>query len=103
LNKQGRRSGSGNPFAQEAVRSIRRHHDIPTCPRRPARDPREGPFTAEEAAAQLGVAMSSVHRWLRDGVLVGKRQCWGIDLSSADCSPQAELFDQMSKRPIKEA
>jgi hypothetical protein len=34
---------------------------------------------------------------------VGKRQCWKIDLSSADRGPQVELFDQMSKRPIKEA
>ncbi len=71
LNKQGRRSGSGRPFTQEAVRCIRRDHDIPKCPRRPARDPHEGPFTADEAAAQLGVATSTIHRWLGEGILAG--------------------------------
>jgi excisionase family DNA binding protein len=77
LNKQGRRSGSGTPFTQESVRCIRRDHDVPKCPRRPARDPREGPFTADEAAAQLGVAMSTIHRWLNDGVLVGTQATIG--------------------------
>jgi excisionase family DNA binding protein len=77
LNKQGRRSGSGRPFTQESVRCIRREHDIPKCPRRPVRDPREGPFTADEAAAQLGVAMSTIHRWLNDGVLVGTQATAG--------------------------
>jgi len=77
LNKQGRRGGSGNPFTQEAVRCIRRHYDIPRCEQRPARDPHEGPFTADEAANELGVAMSTVHRWLRDGVLVGTQATAG--------------------------
>lgn len=77
LNKQRRRGGSGNPFTQEAVRCIRRDHDIPKCPRSPSRDPHEGPFTADEAVAQLGVAMSTVHRWLRDGVLAGTQATTG--------------------------
>lgn len=77
LNKQGRRSGSGKPFTQEAVRCIRRSHDIPKCPRRPASDPRDGPFTADEAARELGVAMNTVHRWLRDGVLAGTQATVG--------------------------
>jgi hypothetical protein len=166
LNKQGRRSGSGRPFTQEAVRCVRRNHDIAKCSRPQPRDPREGPFTAEEAAAQLGVAMNTVHRWLRDGVLVGrqatagapwrivlteevrrrlssgdaptgwvtlgvaarrlglsksrvaymvntaklpamrtkvgKRPCWIIDVSSADCGPQATLFDHMDSETGEE-
>ncbi len=55
LNKQGRRGGSGKPFTQEAVRCIRRRNDIPKCPPRPATDPREGPFTADEAARDGGL------------------------------------------------
>jgi excisionase family DNA binding protein len=77
LNKQGRRGGSGRTFTQEAVRCIRRDHDIPKCSRPMSRDAREGPFTADEAAAQLGVNMSTVHRWLRDGVLAGTQATLG--------------------------
>jgi excisionase family DNA binding protein len=73
LNKQGRRGGSGKPFTQEAVRCIRRRNDIPRCEAPIPRDPRQGPFTADEAAAELGVSMHTVHRWLRDGVLPGKQ------------------------------
>jgi DNA invertase Pin-like site-specific DNA recombinase/uncharacterized protein YndB with AHSA1/START domain len=77
LNKQKRRSALGRSFTQEAVRCIRRAHDIPKCPPKVARDPREGPFTADEAAAELGVSMSTVHRWLREGVLAGAQATLG--------------------------
>jgi len=167
LNKQGRRGASGRPFTREAVRSIRRAHEIPRPAPRPARDPHDGPFTADEAAAELGVSMSTVHRWLQEGVLagsqatvgapwrivlsedvrrrlsngdapdgwvglgeaarrlglskphviylvktgklkamrtkVGKRQCWRIDVSSADCGVQADLFDQTKNDQVEEA
>ena len=73
LNKQGRRSGLGNPFTQQSVTSLRGKHRIPKCPRAIAKDPVEGPFTADEAARELGVTMSTVHRWLREGVLAGKQ------------------------------
>lgn len=53
LNKQGRRSGPGNAFTKANVGHLRRQHKIPALKRRPARDPQEGPFTADEAAAQL--------------------------------------------------
>jgi DNA invertase Pin-like site-specific DNA recombinase len=167
LNKQGRRGASGNPFTKEAVRCIRRNHEIPRCTATSARDPREGPFTADQAAGELKVSMSTLHRWLRDGVLagrqattgapwqilltedvrrrltggdaprewvgltvaaqrlglakshvaylvktgklnavratVGKRQCWKIDLSSAACGLQPELFDHLTNNKIEEA
>jgi excisionase family DNA binding protein len=71
LNKQGRRTGFGNPFTQLKVHSLRGHHKIPQCPIQQPQDPNEGPFTADEAAAELGVVMSTIHRWLRQGVLAG--------------------------------
>jgi excisionase family DNA binding protein len=71
LNKQGRRTGFGNPFTQLKVHSLRGHHQIPQCPIQRPQDPNEGPFTADEAAAELGVVMSTIHRWLRQGVLAG--------------------------------
>jgi len=73
LNRQGRRSGLGKPFTQQSVMSLRGNYRIPKCPMRQAKDPVEGPFTADEAARELGVTMSTVHRWLREGVLAGEQ------------------------------
>ena len=73
LNKQGRRSGARKPFTKLVVGKLRRKHAIPAAPKPPARDPREGPFTADEAAAELEVTSSTIHRWLRDGVLPGRQ------------------------------
>jgi DNA invertase Pin-like site-specific DNA recombinase len=73
LNKQGRRSGLDNPFTQQSVASLRGHYGIAKCPQKLPTDPGEGPFTADEAARELGVTMSTVHRWLREGVLAGEQ------------------------------
>lgn len=85
LNRQGRRSGLGRAFTQSSVRSVRAKQHIPQCPRRAARDPHDGPFTADEAARELRVTMSTIHRWLRDGVLAGQQATpgapWRIVLS----------------------
>ena len=72
LCKQGRRGPMGRPHSQEAVRCLRRKNSIAKCESSRIRDPREGPFTADEAAVELGVTTSTVHRWLRDGLLPGK-------------------------------
>lgn len=167
LNKQGRRTGFGSPFTQAKVLSLRGHHQIPKCPGKPTQDAQHGPFTADEAAAQLGVSMSTIHRWLREGVLAGEpmtagapwrilltdevrrklsggdapegwvslgeaarrlglskslvvywiktgrleamqtaianRRCWRINVDSATCGRQAELFDRKRHNPIEEA
>lgn len=167
LNRQGRRSGRGLTFARSSVSSLRHKNDIPVCPHKKPRDEREGPFTADEAARELGVSMDTVHRWLRQGVLageqtapaapwrillteevrrrlkagdappdwvglseaarrlglskqlvahmvntgklpamrtvVGKRPCWRIDVSSATCGPQTDIFDQVSSTDSKDS
>jgi excisionase family DNA binding protein len=166
LNRQGHRSGRGLAFTKSSIASLRGKNHIPTCPAPPPRDDREGPFTADEAARELGVSMHTVHRWLRDGILagqqltprapwrillteevrrrlaggaapadwvgldeaarrlgmpkstvahlvkqgklpairatVGKRECWRIDLSSATCGRQHDLFDAMINRVAKD-
>src|SRR5262245_23202465 len=71
LNKQGSRTGFGNPFTQANVLSLRGRHHIPKCTIQRAKDPKEGPFTADEAGVELGVTMTTIHRWLREGVLAG--------------------------------
>jgi DNA invertase Pin-like site-specific DNA recombinase len=77
LNRQGRRTGLGNAFTKENVSSLRGRHKIPKCPKQPAKNAREGPFTADEAASELGVCTSTVHRWVRDGVLAGQQATSG--------------------------
>ncbi|MBI2322135.1 MAG: helix-turn-helix domain-containing protein [Chloroflexi bacterium] len=87
LNKQGRRSGRGNAFTKAMVTSLRGHYDIAACEKTQIQDPREGPFTADEAAAELGVAMPTIHRWLREGILAGEQATpgapWRIVLTEA--------------------
>jgi excisionase family DNA binding protein len=77
LDKQGRRTGLGNPYTQANVLSLRGRHQIPKCRSHRAKDPKEGPFTADEAAGELGVAMSTIHRWLRDVILAGEQMTPG--------------------------
>ena len=102
LNKQGRRSGLGNPFTQQSVTSLRGKHRIPKCPRTIVTDPIEGPFTADEAARRLGLSKSHVAYLVKTGNLnavqttVDKRRCWRIDVDSATCARQEGLFDQMT-------
>ncbi len=73
LNRQGRRSGKDQPFTKSSVMSLRGKNRIPKCRHKPVVDPRSGPFTADEAAVELGVCMSTIHRWLRDGILPGQQ------------------------------
>jgi excisionase family DNA binding protein len=73
LNRQGRRTARNNPFTQANILSLRGHHQIPKCSIPQARDPKEGPFNADEAAAELGVTMSTIHRWLREGIIAGSQ------------------------------
>jgi excisionase family DNA binding protein len=73
LNKQGRRTGLDNPFDTVKVQSLRGKNRIPVCKRRWEPDPVVGPFTADQAAEQLGVAVSTVYRWLEDGLLAGRQ------------------------------
>ena len=77
LNKQGRRTGLGNPFTQANVLSLRGRHQIPKCSTQKAKDLKDGPFTADESAAQLGVTNSTIHRWLREGILAGRQMTPG--------------------------
>ena len=53
--------------------TLRGKHGIAKSPETIAKDPFEGPFTADETARELGVTMSTVHRWLREGVLAGEQ------------------------------
>jgi excisionase family DNA binding protein len=81
LNRQGRRSGLDLAFTKESVKSLRGKNQIPVAPKRRARDEREGPFTLDESARELGVSVATVQRWLRDGVLAGEQSVSGAPWS----------------------
>ena len=66
-------SGLGQAFTKSTVASLGHKNDIPVCPIKEVRDGGDGPFTADEAARELGVSMHTVHRWLREGVLAGEQ------------------------------
>lgn len=73
LNKQGRLSGRGIPFTGSAVTSLRGKNRVAKCAKKVVTDAQYGPFNAEQATHELGVTMSTVHRWLRDGALAGEQ------------------------------
>jgi transposase len=72
LNRQGRETARGERFTANRVCSLRRQWNIPRC--NPASASPEGELvTVEKAAEILGVAPSTVHRWLTDGFIVGEQ------------------------------
>ena len=66
LNKQRRRTGTGLPFNQPRVAYLRTKHEIPAAP---PPDSGSDLFTVEQAADELGVAQTTIYRWLRAGLL----------------------------------
>jgi excisionase family DNA binding protein len=72
LNRQGRKTARGENFTANRVASLRRHWEIP-CYQAPTK-PAEGELlTVEAAANQLGVAASTLLRWLNDGFIGGEQ------------------------------
>ncbi len=72
LNRQGRRTARGLSFTANRVQSLRHHWGI-DC-HQPGDAPTEGePLTVANAAAQLGLAPSTLHRWLNDGFIAGEQ------------------------------
>src|SRR5262249_13524324 len=55
-NRQGHRSGRGLAFTKSSIASLRGRNRIATRPAPTPRDEREGPFTADQAARELGVS-----------------------------------------------
>jgi hypothetical protein len=72
LNRQGRKSAYGHRFTANLISGLRRQWDIPRFER--AINPPEGELlTIKQTAAQLGVATSTIHRWLNDGIIAGEQ------------------------------
>jgi excisionase family DNA binding protein len=72
LNRQGRKTARGQSFTADRVGNLRRSWKI-ACYQGPS-TPAEGELlTVEAAADQLGVAASTLLRWLNDGFIGGEQ------------------------------
>jgi hypothetical protein len=84
LNRQGRLSARGERFTATIVGSLRNNRGIP-C-HQPDPEPADGELVnVRQAAAELGLCPSTVHRWLNDGFIAGAQLTpgapWRIRLS----------------------
>jgi DNA invertase Pin-like site-specific DNA recombinase len=85
LNRQHRTTARGLSFTASRVQSLRHHWRIP-C-HQPAGQPPEGELlNVSQAARQLGIAPSTLLRWLDDGFIAGEQLTpgapWRIRLTS---------------------
>ena len=76
LNRQDRKSAYGHRFTANLVGNLRRHWSIP-CFERPTSPPEGELLTIKQAATALGVATSTIHRWLNDGIIAGEQLTYG--------------------------
>jgi hypothetical protein len=72
LNRQGRKTATGERFTANQVGSLRRYRDIPRF--QASTTPPDGELVSIRKAAQiLGMNTSSIHRWLADGFIAGEQ------------------------------
>jgi DNA invertase Pin-like site-specific DNA recombinase len=86
LNRQGRTTPRGMSYTAGRVQGLRHYWGIP-C-HQSSDDPQEGELlTVTDAAAELGLAPSTLHRWLGDGFIAGEQLTpgapWRIRLTPA--------------------
>ncbi|MGB8295329.1 MAG: recombinase family protein [Polyangia bacterium] len=72
LNRQGKTTAKGMRFTANRVGSLRTHWQIP-CFKASEKQPSGDVVTIDRAAEILGVAPSTVHRWLNDGFIAGEQ------------------------------
>ncbi|MBN1857978.1 recombinase family protein [Candidatus Bipolaricaulota bacterium] len=72
LNRQGRRTVRGERFTAISVSALRQYWNLPHFERR-TKLPDGEPVTIRDAATILGVAPSTLHRCLNDGIIVGEQ------------------------------
>ena len=72
LNRQGRRTAYGERFTANQVGCLRRYRKIPRF-QPPAQPLTSELATMDQAAKILGVAPSTIHRWLNDGFIAGEQ------------------------------
>jgi len=72
LNRQGRKTATGERFTANQVGSLRRYRSIPRF--QPPATPPDGELATIRKAAQiLAMKTSTIHRWLNDGFIAGEQ------------------------------
>ena len=69
LNRQKRVTARGLPFTASRVANLRHRHGIAVCPPQEADASGVPAVGASEAAAELGVAVTTLYRWIRKGLV----------------------------------
>ena len=88
LARQHRRTGTGLTFTKARVAEVRRNHRIPPFRKTAAPACHDGQVVSiTKAAAELGVGISTIYRWLADGFIAGEQLTlgapWRIRLDDA--------------------
>jgi DNA invertase Pin-like site-specific DNA recombinase len=95
LNRQGRKTATGERFTANQVGSLRRYRNIPRF--QPSAEPTTGELVSIRKAAQiLGMNTSSIHRWLADGFIAGEQLTPGAPW-------QIRITDELRARIVEQA
>jgi DNA invertase Pin-like site-specific DNA recombinase len=95
LNRQGRKTATGERFTANQVGSLRRYRNIPRF--QPPPEPPTGELVSIRKAAQiLGMNTSSIHRWLADGFIAGDQVTPGAPW-------QIRITDKLRARIVQQA
>jgi DNA invertase Pin-like site-specific DNA recombinase/uncharacterized protein YndB with AHSA1/START domain/transposase len=95
LNRQGRKTATGERFTANQVGSLRRYRGIPRF--QPPAEPPTGEVVSIRKAAQiLGLNTSTIHRWLADGFIAGEQVTPGAPW-------QIRITDELRARIVEQA
>jgi len=95
LNRQGRKTATGERFTANQVGSLRRYRNIPGF-QPPAEPPTGDLVSIRKAARILGMNTSSIHRWLADGFIAGEQVTPGAPW-------QIRITDELRARIVEQA
>jgi hypothetical protein len=95
LNRQGRKTATGERFTANHVGSLRRYRNIPRF-QAPLASPDGELVSIRKAAQILGMNTSSIHRWLADGFIAGEQVTPGAPW-------QIRITDELRRRIVQQA
>jgi len=95
LNRQGRKTATGERFTANQVGGLRRYRNIPRF-QPPAEQSPDELASIRQAAKILGINTSTIHRWLNDGFIAGEQVTPGAPW-------QIRITDELRARFVEEA